>query len=153
MNWFDCSRQDKPVFFAWITFVFFVQIFFILLFLIISPVHAATDTRPGSDPQLGWMKTFEQPVEGGEYSIIAVSDGGSIASGDSKSPPGISSHYVIKTDTNGNKVWEWTDAGSTYEGYSIIETQDKGYIVVGSSNTTNTNGIFLRKLDLPEKRH
>jgi hypothetical protein len=147
MNWFDSSRQDTPVFFACITFVFFVQIFFSVLFLIISPVHAATDTRPGSDPQLGWMKTFEQPVEGREYSIIAVSDGGSVAIGNSKSPPGISSLHVIKTDTNGNKVWEWTDTGSTYEGYSIIETQDKGYIVVGSSNTTNTNGIFLRKLD------
>jgi hypothetical protein len=147
MNWFDSSRQDTPVFFACITFVFFVQIFFCVLFLIISPVHAATDTRPGSDPQLGWMKTFEQPVEGREYSIIAVSDGGSVASGNGKSPPGIPSLHVIKTDTNGNKVWEWTDTGSTYEGYSIIETQDKGYIVVGSSNTTNTNGIFLRKLD------
>ena len=40
-----------------------------------------------------------------------------------------------------------TEAGSTYEGYSIIETPDKGYVVVGSSNTTITNGIYLRKLD------
>ncbi len=56
--------------------------------------------------------------------------------------PGSSSLYVIKTDTNGNKIWDWNDAGSTYEGYSIIETPDKGYVVVGSSNTTITNGIY-----------
>jgi hypothetical protein len=75
MNRFDSSRQDKPVFFPSITLVFFVQIFFSLLFLICNPVHAATDTTPGSDPQLGWMKTFELPTEGVKYSIIAVSDG------------------------------------------------------------------------------
>jgi hypothetical protein len=93
------------------------------------------------------MNTFEQPVEGGKYSIIAVSDGGSVAIGNNKPLPGSSSLYIIKTDTNGNKVWEWTDAGSTYEGYFITETQDKGYIIAGSSNTTTTNGIILRKLD------
>ena len=147
MKRFDSSRQDKPVFFPCVTFVFFIQIFFILLFLLFSPVHAATGTTPGSAPQLGWIKTFEQPVEGGKYSIIAVSDGGSVAIGNNKPLPGSSSLYVIKTDTNGNKVWEWTDGGSTYEGYIITETQDKGYIIAGRSNTTTTNGIILRKLD------
>jgi hypothetical protein len=147
MKRFDSSRQDKPIFFPCYTFVFFIQIFFSLLLLIFSPVHAATDTTSGSDPHLGWIKTFEQPVEGVKYSIIAVSDGGSVAIGNSKSLPGSSSLYIIKTDTNGNQVWEWTDAGSTYDGYSIIETRDKGYIVAGSSNTSITNGIFLRKLD------
>ncbi len=67
--------------------------------------------------------------------------------GNSISLPGSSSLYIIKTDTNGNKIWDWTEAGSTYDGNSIIETRDKGYIIVGSSNTTITNGIFLRKLD------
>jgi hypothetical protein len=146
MKRFDSSRRDNPVFFPCFTFVFFVQIFF-SLFLLFSPVHAAADTNPGSDPGTGWIKTFEQPVEGVKYSIIAVSDGGSVALGNSKSLPGSSSLYIIKTDTNGNKVWEWTDSGSPYEGYSIIETRDKGYLVAGSSNTTITNGIFLRKLD------
>jgi hypothetical protein len=147
MNWFDSSQQNKPVFFPSITLVFFVQIFFSLLFLICCPVHAATDTTPGSDPQLGWMKTFELPTEGMKYSIMTVSDGGSVAIGNSKSLTESSGLYVIKTDTNGNKVWEWTDAGSSNEGYSIIETEDKGFIVAGSSNNTLINGIFLRKLD------
>lgn len=147
MNVFDSLRQDHPFFFRCITFMFFVQIFFGLLFLIISPVTAATDTPPGSDPRVGWVKSFGQNSNGGTYSIIAASDGGSVASGNIKSPPGSSGLYVIKTDTNGNKIWDWNDAGSTYEGYSIIETPDNGYVVVGSSNTTITNGIYLRKLD------
>ena len=147
MKRFDSSRQDKPIFFPCYTFVFFIQIFFSLLLLIFSPVHAATDTTSGSDPHLAWIKTFEQPVEGVKYSIIAVNDGGSVAIGNRKSLPGSSGLYIIKTDTNGNQVWEWTDAGSTYDGNSIIETRDNGYIIAGSSNTTITNGIFLRKLD------
>ena len=147
MNWFNSIRQDHPFFFRCITFMFFIQIFFGLLFLIISPVTAATDAPPTTDPRIGWVKSFEQNIDGGPYSIIAASDGGSLASGNIKSPSGSSGLYVIKTDTNGNKIWDWNDAGSPYEGYSIIETPDKGYVVVGSSNTTITNGIYLMKLD------
>ena len=40
MNWFNSIRQDHLFFFRCITFMFFVQIFFGLLFLIISPVTA-----------------------------------------------------------------------------------------------------------------
>jgi len=147
MKRFDSSRQDNPVFFPSITLVFFIQIFFSLLFLLFCPVHAATGTAMGSAPQLGWMNTYEQPGEGGKYSIIVVSDGGSVAIGNNKPLAGSSSLYVIKTDTNGNKVWEWTDGGSTYEGNIITETQDKGYIIAGRSNTTTNNGIILKKID------
>ena len=34
-----------------------------------------------------------------------------------------------------------------YERCSIIETPDKGYVVVGSSNSSIANGIFLLKFD------
>jgi len=147
MNWFDSIRQDRHFFSRSITFVFFIPIFFGLLVLMISPVTAAADTPPGSNTQIEWVKSFGQDIDGGTYSIIATSDGGSVTSGNIKSPPGSSSLYVIKTDVNGNKMWDWTEAGSTYEGYSIIETPDKGYVIAGSPNTTITNGIFLRKLD------
>ena len=147
MNWLDSIRQDRHFFSRSITFVFFILIFFGLLVLIISPVTASSDTPPGSNTRIEWVKSFGQDIDGGTYSIIAASDGGSVTSGNIKSPLGSSSLYVIKTDANGDKMWDWTEAGSTYEGYSIIETPDKGYVVVGSSNTTITNGIFLRKLD------
>jgi hypothetical protein len=147
MNWFDSIRQDSHFFSHGITFMFFVLIFFGLLVLIISPVTAAADTPPGSNTRIEWVKSFGQDIDGGTFSIIATSDGGSVTSGNIKSPPGSSSLYVIKTDANGNKMWDWTEAGSTYEGYSIIETPDKGYVIAGSSNTTITNGIFLMKLD------
>jgi hypothetical protein len=127
--------------------VFFVLFFIGLLLLTVSPATAAPDTAPGSDPRIAWVKSFGQNSDGGTYSIIAASDGGSVASGNINSPPGDSRLYVIKTDTNGNKMWDWTEPGSTFEGNSIIETPDQGYVVVGSSNTTITNGIFLRKLD------
>ena len=93
------------------------------------------------------MKSFEQNGDRETYSIITSSDGGSVTIGNSISPPGSSEFSIIKTDTNGNKIWDWTESGTIYEGYSLTETTDKGYIIVGSSNTTATNGILLRKFD------
>ena len=146
MSWIESVRQNQPFFFRCISCVLFIQIFFGLPFLIINPVNAASYTPLGSeDPRIGWEKSFGQSIDGGKYSIMATSDGGSVVFGNNKSNQGSSSLYVIKTDTDGNKIWDWTDAGSNYEGYSIIETPDKGYVIVGSSNTSN--GIFLRKLD------
>ncbi|MGA2914023.1 MAG: PEGA domain-containing protein [Methanoregula sp.] len=60
--------------------------------------------------------------------------------------------FVIKTDRNGKKIWNWTEEGNPYEGYSVIETPDKGFAVVGSSNNTPTYGILLLKLDLSGKK-
>jgi len=145
MNWIDSVRQNHPFFYRCISCVLFTQIILGLLFLIISPVIAASDTTPGSDPRIVWEKSFGQSVAGGTYSIIATSDGGSVVIGNNKSNQRSSSLYIIKTDADGTKVWDWTDAGSSYEGYSIIETPDKGYVVVVSSNTSN--GISLMKLD------
>jgi hypothetical protein len=145
MNWLDSVRQNHPFFSRCISCVLFTQITLGLLFLIISPVIAASDTPPGSDPRIGWEKSFGRSIEGGTYSIIATSDGGSVVIGNNKSNQRSSSLYIFKTDAYGNKVWDWTDAGSSYEGYSIIETPDNGYVVAGSSNTSN--GISLMKLD------
>ena len=36
---------------------------------------------------------------------------------------------------------------STIKDIPLLKPPDKGYVVVGSSNTTITNGIFLIKLD------
>ena len=122
-----------------------MQIFLGILFLIISPVHAATDTNSVTDPRLVWVKSFEQTGNGGSYTVIATSDGGSVTSGSSISPSGQSDIYIIKTDPDGNKIWDFSEKASPYEVHSIVETQEKGYVVAGKANSTQTNGIFLHK--------
>ncbi len=147
MNWFDLIRRDSPRFTNGVTFLIFVQIFFGLLFFMISPVTAANDTNSGIYPRTAWVKTFGPASGGGSFSVIGTSDGGSVASGYTLSSPANPSIYVIKTDTNGNKIWDITETQNSFEAESIIETPDKGYVVAGSSNTTITSGIFLMKLD------
>ena len=88
----------------------------------------------------------------GEFTVIATSDGGSVTSGYSISPPGQSDIYIIKTDTDGNKIWDFSEKASPYEVHSIVETQEKGYVVAGKANSTVTKGIFLLKLDPSGKK-
>lgn len=152
MNLFDSIRQNRSFFFRCINFVFFVQIVFGILVLMISPVTAATDPPLGSDPRIEWVKSFGPIIEDGSFSIIAASDGGAVAAGNIKSPPGSSSFYIIKTDTNGNKLWDQTETVIPNEICSIIETSDKGYVVVESSNSSIANGILLQKFDPSGKK-
>lgn len=147
MNWSDSIRRDCPRFYCGVTFLIFIQVFFGLMFFIITPVSAANDTYSGIYPRTVSMKSFGPEIEGGSFSVIGTSDGGSVAAGhtiSSLANPGI---YVIKTDTNGNKIWDITETQNSFDADSIIETPDNGYVIAGSSNTTIKGGIFLMKLD------
>jgi hypothetical protein len=129
-----------------------MQIFLGILFLIINPVNAATDANSVTDARLVWVKSFELTGNGGDYTVIATSDGGSITSGSSMSSPGLNDIYIIKTDPDGNKIWDFSENACPYVVHSIIETQEKGYIVAGKANSTAANGIFLLKLDPSGKK-
>src|SRR5665647_2881109 len=90
MNWSDSFRNHYPHLVRRLRFLIFIQIFLGILFLIISPVHAAADTNSVTDPHSVWVKSFEQTGNAGSYTVIATSDGGSVTSGSSISSPGLS---------------------------------------------------------------
>lgn len=79
-----------------------------------------------------WSRTF-----GGDNNILATSavptpDGGFIILGHVMSFPETGDDiYLLKVDTNGNKVWDRTwDEGSMF-GYGLIETSDGNYLIAG----------------------
>ncbi len=152
MNSINSIRRDGSHLAHWVRFLIFIQIFSGILFLIISPVTAITVSYSGTDPHIGWVKTIDQSGDGGTYTVIAARDGGSVTGGYTTPSPGKSNIYLIKTDTNGNKIWDFSETAVSYEVHSIIETQDKGYVVAGRSNTSTTNGILLMKLDSAGKK-
>lgn len=55
---------------------------------------------------------------------------------------------ALKTDSQGNKLWQTTvgKTGSSETAYSIQETDQSEYIIVGSQSDTNSN-IFVTKLN------
>lgn len=88
--------------------------------------------------EVKWQKTFGDSKNEEGWYVNSTYDGGCIVLGVSgyKEPYGTiyQDIYLIKIDENGNKEWDRTYNGSSYEyGKAIIETKD-GYIIAGTSN-------------------
>lgn len=85
---------------------------------------------------LVWNRTYDGAVFN---SITESSDGGFAIGGDIYSADNGSHDFLlIKTDHNGNLVWNKTfDNGVTENAYSIIETSDRGFAIVGVTSYHN----------------
>jgi PKD repeat protein len=98
-----------------------------------------------------WKKTFgEEYYEGGQ-SVQQTADGGYILCGYTNSEgAGSSDIYLIKTDNLGNQLWKKTFGGtSTDAGYSVKQTVDGGYILLGYtiSEGAGSLDVYLIKTD------
>jgi hypothetical protein len=107
--------------------------------------------RTDSEGNTLWEKTY-----GGSYldygsSVQQTSDGGYIIAGDTD-PNGSGEYdvYLIKTDSDGNSVWEKTFGGVDYDGgYSVQQTTDGGYIIAGTTESRGAGGydVYLIRTD------
>gem|GEM_PF-601819 len=109
-----------------------------------SPVQFAPiiETDSGS-----WNKTFEATAGLSSRSVQQTSDGGYIATGHTYLDQDRT--WLIKTDANGNKLWEKAFGGPG-DGNSVQQTKDGGYIITGTkySNVPNkSSAIWLIKTD------
>ncbi len=90
------------------------------------------------------------PVDDIPYSVQQTSDGGYIIVGESESEDGYADIFVMKLDKDGIDEWQ-----KFYEGpyddraYSVQQTSDGGYIVVGETVSTEygDTDLFVMKLD------
>ncbi len=91
-----------------------------------------------------WKKTFGGSGSDFAYSVQQTVDGGYILAGSTNSyGAGSWDIWLIKTDTDGNKIWNKTFGGSSDErGFSVQQTTDGGYIVTGNF----ISDVYLIKL-------
>jgi hypothetical protein len=100
----------------------------------------------------GWMKTFGGTGNDGGDSVQQTSDGGYIITGYTESwGNGGSDVWLIKTDANGEKIWDKFFGGTDNEwGVSVQQTTDGGYIILGEEDST-LPVILIKTDDLGNK--
>jgi len=107
--------------------------------------------KADSAGNLKWQKTFGGSGADRGYSVQQTSDGGYIIAGMTASfGAGWLDVYLIKTDPNGNLLWQRTFGGSNDDvGYSVQQTSDGGYIIAGSTESAGypDHDVYLTKVD------
>jgi hypothetical protein len=94
-----------------------------------------------------WEKTYGGSEDDFPGSVIGIEDDNFIIAGCTTSyGEGKSDIWLIKTDENGNKMWEKTFGGAEDECGGIQQTEDKGYIITGYTYGAGSSDAWLVKL-------
>jgi len=117
----------------WITFLF--------TGCAITSNNKAINNSPRTYPIKVWEKTFAGKKADKVYAITPTKDGGFIVTGYTEKTflnklgnmyLKLRNIYLIKTDKNGNKIWQKTFGGKLDdEAYAITPTKDNGFIIAG----------------------
>jgi len=111
--------------------------------------------KTDSNGNLMWQKTFGGTKYDRASSVQQTTDEGYILAGRTESfGAGVSDAYLIKTDSNGNLMWQKTLGGTKNDSaYSVQQTSDDGYIVAGwtSSFGSGNTDVYLVKI-VPENQ-
>ncbi len=106
-----------------------------------------TDSKGGEI----WNETFGGPGYEWAYSLEKTGDGGYIVLGETESfGAGGKDAWLIKTDAEGNELWNRTYGGAKDDGgRSVKETENEGYIFTGFTESFGAAGtdLWLLKTD------
>jgi hypothetical protein len=98
-----------------------------------------------------WTKSYGDTLSDGGYFIQQTNDGGYIAAGRVEYYYDNDNHFdgfLIKTDSYGDTLWTKSFGGIQDErAYSVKQTYDGGYIVLGRTNQHFSNDFWLVKTD------
>ena len=98
-----------------------------------------------------WQQTFGGSKDDIAKSVVSTDDGGLVVASTTRSfGAGKSDVSIMKLDSKGNKLWEKYFGGDRKDTASaIVQTDDGGYIVVGSTKSYGNGGYdyYIIKID------
>ncbi len=107
--------------------------------------------KADSSGNMVWQKTFGGPQDERGNSVARTRDGGYIIAGRTSSfGAGLLDVYLVRTDAEGNMIWQSTLGGtSADEGSAVVQTDDGGYVVTGYTSSMGAGGfdVYLAKVD------
>ena len=104
----------------------------------------------------GWEKLFGGNKLDEGYSIIETDDRGYVIVGVSESFGADNDQdlYIFKTDVDGQLMWSRVyDEGFRERGYKVIQTKDRGFVIIGDFQPNNSIDVnlYLVKVDIDGK--
>ena len=112
-----------------------------------SPVKGSADywiVKIDNQGNKLWDKTFGGDSQDLLYSMITTSDGGYLLAGSSQSnisgdksaaSKGSDDYWVVKIDSQGNKIWDKTFGGSSFDDLRSVTSTVDGYLLGGNSSS------------------
>ena len=105
--------------------------------------------KTNSTGVLQWSKTYGGAADDEARSVEETTDGGFIISGFTQSYGSGYQMYLIKTNSTGNVTWSKTFGGGGLElGYSVKQTSDGGYVLLGYSDSYGSGLVDVLLLKL-----
>jgi hypothetical protein len=130
---------------------------FVIMLLIASMlpvINAVNEIKKGENENAldgGWEKTYGGDGAERAFQVQETVDGGFIIAGETESyGAGGKDAWLIKTDSNGNKVWDKTYGTASWDQWiSVQQTSDEGYILTGDTAGLGAGGLdlWLMKVD------
>jgi hypothetical protein len=98
-----------------------------------------------------WRRTFDHGTVDMGNSVLQTADGGYVLAGSAATSDSfVGDAWIIRTDADGNELWDKTFGGTGSDGAScVIQASDGGYVVTGSTGSTGTgkDDVWLLKID------